>query len=141
MSAQGRFGPYELVRRLGAGGMAETFLAVRRGPGAFEQHVCLKRILPAFESDRDFVKLFMEEARIAAKLRHANIAQVIDFGVSEGSHYLTLELIDGMDLRELLRGLAGEGQPLAAGIVSYFAVELAAALEAAHGQGVVHRDI
>ena len=103
MSATVRFGPYELARRLGSGGMAETFLAVRRGPAGFEQHVCVKRILPAFEADPQFVEQFMEEARLAAQLRHANITQVVDFGAVEGSHYLALELVDGMDLRTLLK--------------------------------------
>ncbi|MCZ7678518.1 MAG: protein kinase [Sandaracinaceae bacterium] len=109
MSAAIPFGPYELVRRLGSGGMAETYLAVRRGPGGFEQHVCVKRILPALESDPELVRMFMEEARLAAQLRHSNITQVVDFGVVSGSHYLALELVDGMDLRALLASLRAEG--------------------------------
>ena len=148
MSAQlSRFGPYELVSRLGAGGMAETFLAVRRGPGAFEQKVCVKRILPAFEQDQDFVRQFLEEARVSAQLRHANIVQVLDFGVVDGSHYLALELVEGMDLHKLLRSLADRGETMTSGLVVYLATELANALEYAHGGGgqstspVVHRDI
>ncbi|MBW2463930.1 MAG: protein kinase [Deltaproteobacteria bacterium] len=143
-----QFGPYELISRLGAGGMAETFLAVRRGPGGFEQRVCLKRILPAFEDDAEFVRLFMEEARIAATLRHANIVQVLDFGVADGSHFMALELIDGLDLRELLKALQKMGESITTGLVAHLAYELANALEYAHRadgegqvQGVVHRDI
>jgi len=143
-----RFGPYELVSRLGAGGMAETFLAVRRGPGSFEQQVCLKRILPAFEQDAEFVRLFLEEARIAATLRHANVVQVLDFGVTEGSHFMALELVDGLDLRALLRTLRKRGESMTSGLVSHLAYEISNALEYAHrvdatGQvrGVVHRDI
>src|SRR5688572_11586214 len=96
------FGPFYPLRRLGAGGMAETFVAVRRGPGDFEQHVCIKRILPAFEDDRVFVESFLQEAKTSAALRHANIVQVLDFGVADGTHYLALELVDGLDLRALL---------------------------------------
>lgn len=143
-----RFGPYELQRRLGAGGMAETFLAVRRGPGGFEQNVCLKRILPAFEEDAEFVRLFLEEARIAARLRHTNIVQVLDFGVVEGSHFLALELVEGLDLRDLLDQLRQRGEAMTSGLVSYLAFELGAALDFAHAagpdgtvEGVVHRDI
>ncbi len=140
------FGPYELLHRLGSGGMAETYLAVRRGPGGFEQHVCVKRILPAHESDPELVALFMEEARLAAQLRHANITQVVDFGVVAGSHYLALELVDGLDLRALLRGLRERGRRLDAPLAVFIAVQLCAALEFAHSPesrrlGVVHRDI
>ncbi|MEQ9081029.1 MAG: protein kinase [Sandaracinaceae bacterium] len=146
MSATVRFGPYELARRLGSGGMAETFLAVRRGPAGFEQHVCVKRILPAFEADPQFVEQFMEEARLAAQLRHANITQVVDFGAVEGSHYLALELVDGMDLRTLLKRQRDRGERLDAALVAHVGIELANALDFAHTPGrgrsaVVHRDI
>jgi hypothetical protein len=128
--------------------MAETFVAVRRGPGSFEQKVCLKRILPAFEADADFVRMFLEEARIAATLRHANIVQVLDFGVVEGSHFMALELVDGVDLRILLRTLWAKDESMTSGLVSYLAYEISNALDYAHRadasgkvQGVVHRDI
>ncbi len=126
--------------------MAETFLAVRRGPGGFEQHVCVKRILPFYESDPTFVADFLEEARLAAQLRHANITQVVDFGAVEGSHYLALEFVDGMDLRALLARLRERGQRLEVRLAILVAIELATALEFAHTPGrgrqaVVHRDI
>jgi eukaryotic-like serine/threonine-protein kinase len=135
------FGPYELVRRLGAGGMAETFLAVRHGPGGFEQRVCLKRILPAFEEDEGFVRQFLHEARLSAKLRHAHIAQVIDFGVHEGSHYLALELVDGLDLRGLLKAQRRADDRVPPDVAALVALDMASALEHAAAQGVVHRDI
>jgi len=89
------FGDYELVERLGSGGMAETFLAVKRGTAGFEQRVCLKRILPTFESDPAFVEMFLREARLSAMLHHGHIARVLDFGRTDDTHYLTLELIEG----------------------------------------------
>ena len=139
-----KLGPFELLRRLGAGGMAETFLAVRRGPAGFEQRVCIKRILPAYESDQEFVQSFLDEARTSAALRHANIVQVVEFGLSEagGSHYLALELVDGMDLRALMqREVVFDAE-----LVTLIAFDLAAALEHAHAvdEGrppVVHRDL
>jgi serine/threonine protein kinase len=140
------FGAYRIVRRIGVGGMAETFLAVRRGPGAFEQRVCLKRVLPAFEADQRFIQQFMEEATIAASLRHSNIVGVIDFGQVDGTHFMALELVDGVDLRALVRSVPGE--KLSPELVTLIATELAQALLYAHNQtrrgvahGIVHRDI
>jgi len=143
-----RFADYELVERLGVGGMAETFLAIRRGPGGFEQRVCLKRILPTFVGDADFVEMFLREARLSALLHHGHIARVLDFGISDGSHYLTLELIEGADLRAALRHLRARGESLGPGLTSHIAHALAAALDFAHtvdddghATGIIHRDV
>src|SRR5688572_5910938 len=107
-----RVGPYSVLRPLGAGGMAETFVAERRGPGAFVQRVCLKRIRTDMATDPELVRQFMAEAAIAARLRHASIASVLDFGEDEGVLYMAIELIDGVDLRELVRA-APNGLPAA----------------------------
>lgn len=142
-----RVGPYEIVSRLGEGGMAETYVGLRRGPGGFAQRVCVKRLRPELERDPEFVRQFMAEAAIAARLRHAAIAQVLDFGCDEGDYYLALELIDGCDLHELL---AASGGLLPHGLVLHVAIELATALDFAHRAGgetdgtaaaVVHRDV
>jgi serine/threonine protein kinase len=142
------FGDYELVERLGVGGMAETFLAVRRGDGGFEQRVCLKRILPAFADDREFVEMFLREARLSALLDHGNIARVLDFGVAGDTHYLSLELVEGTDLRAVLRHLRTRAESLDTGLVSLIAHALGAALDFAHAatdagetKGIVHRDV
>lgn len=140
------FGPFHPIRRLGAGGMAETFVAVRRGPGGFEQRVCIKRILPAFESDQEFVESFLYEAKTSAALRHGNIVQVLDFGVADGTHYLALELIEGLDLRALLGADSDERVSLDPELCTLIAADLCAALEHAHSESpdriaVVHRDV
>jgi len=142
------FGDYELVERLGVGGMAETFVAVRRGPADFEQRVCLKRILPTFANEADFVEMFRREARMSALLNHGHIARVLDFGKHDGTHYLTLELIEGTDLRAALRQLRRRGEALCTGLTSYLAHALGSALGFAHtadedGQafGIIHRDV
>jgi serine/threonine protein kinase len=124
--------------------MAETFEAIRRGPGGFEQRVCIKRILPAFEEDAVFVEAFLREARTSAALRHTNIVQVLDFGVADGSHYLALELIDGADLRDVLS--AAPGEALTPELTTLVALDVAAALAYAHEgapnrASVVHRDL
>ncbi|HBQ12336.1 MAG TPA: hypothetical protein DEF51_14700, partial [Myxococcales bacterium] len=140
-----RIGPFEIERRLGAGGMAEAFEGVRRGPGGFEQRVCVKRVLPAYSTDRDFVKLFEREARVAASLSHRNVTRVVDFGSDGGCHYLALELVEGMDLRRLLRVLP-EPRQVPVQLVALLGMEIAEALQHAHTRGgrlgvVVHRDV
>lgn len=143
-----RFGDYTLLERLGVGGMAETFVAVRSGQNGFEQRVCLKRILPVFAEEDDFVQMFRREARLSALLHHPHIARVLDFGLVEGTHYLTLELIEGIDLRALLRHVRMRAEGLNPGLTIYVARALASALDFAHtadgeGQvaGIVHRDV
>lgn len=143
-----RFGDYELVERLGVGGMAETFVAVRRGADGFEQRVCLKRILPAFANDDEFVEMFHREAHISALLHHGHIARVLDFGIAQQAHYLALELIEGIDLRALLRRLRARAETLDPALIAYLAHALGSALEYAHtaddlgrAAGIIHRDV
>ncbi|MDH3201429.1 MAG: serine/threonine protein kinase [Myxococcales bacterium] len=145
------FGPYTLVRRLGVGGMAETFEAIRRGPGGFTQRVCLKLVLPFFRDRDDFVQLFEREARLAARLRHSNIVGIIDFGEINGMTYMALEMVDGVDLAVLLDGQPG--RRLSHDYVALLGHELAAGLEHAHDPSrdgsdkgvnaspIIHRDI
>lgn len=140
-----RIGPFTIVRRLGAGGMAETFEAVRRGPGGFEQRVCVKRILPAYSNDSELIRLFMREARLAAALSHRNVVRVIELGHDCGSPYLALELVHGVELRTLLRGL-GRGGRMPLATAALVAMEIAEALEHAHTRGaptgpIVHLDV
>lgn len=120
--------------------MAETYVAVRRGDGGFEQRVCLKRILPAYADDVEFLRSFQEEARVSAKLRHTNIAQILDFGTGADA-YLVLELIEGCNLHELLHHQSQANEALPSGLIAYIAHELGQALAYAHESGVVHRDI
>lgn len=145
------FGPYRIVRRLGVGGMAETFEAVRRGPEGFEQRVCLKLALPFLSEDEEFVRLFQREARLAAKLRQSNIVGILDYGSVEGTPYMALELVDGCDL---LTFLEAQGR-LEFQHAVLLAVELAKGLAHAHDpptaaglddsvtglHGIVHRDL
>jgi hypothetical protein len=118
--------------------MAETFEAIRTGTGGFEQRVCLKRVLPAFSDDQEFVSRFQREAKLAATLRHTNIVGVIDAGEIDGAHYMALELVDGVDLRSLLRSSPME--LLSADTVALIGMDLGYALEHAH-RTLVHRDI
>jgi serine/threonine protein kinase len=144
-------GPYRLVRRLGMGGMAETFVAVRRGPGGFTQRVCLKLVLPFHRGDREFLDLFHREARLAAKLRHSNIVGVLDFGEVDERSYMALELIDGVDLQVLLD--SRDGRRLSHEHVALIGYDIASALHHAHNPphdsdvdgspppAIIHRDV
>lgn len=139
-----QYGPYKRIRRLGIGGMAETFLAVQRGAAGFEQRVCMKFILPGYRGNADFKRLFLREASIAASLRHSNIVGVIDVDATVG--YMVLELVDGVDLRTLLN--ASPGRKLTPELSALVTVELCKALSYAHGRtrrgqpdGIVHRDV
>ncbi|UJR81403.1 Serine/threonine protein kinase [Sandaracinus amylolyticus] len=124
--------------------MAETFVGVRRGPGGFEQRVCVKRILPEHENDALFVAQFLQEARVSARLQHTHIVQVLDFGVADGSHFLVLELVEGMDLERLLETLQQRGERLPPSLVAFIGQNVALALDHAHthASGAVHhRDV
>ncbi len=131
-----RFGPYTLVQRLGVGGMAETFEAVRHGRSGFSQRVCLKLVRGAFRDDADSIELFEREARLAAKLHHSNIVSVIDFGEIEGTLYMALELVEGVDLQVLLDAR----HRLSPEHVALIGHDLATALEHAHNPGLVLDD-
>lgn len=103
--APDRIGPYEIVTRIATGGMAEVFLGRRTGPHGFEKYVAVKRILPELASDRDFLGMFVDEARIGAKLHHPNVVQVFDFGEVDGTPYIVLELVQGSTAGQLLRAV------------------------------------
>ncbi|HKA90771.1 MAG TPA: serine/threonine-protein kinase, partial [Haliangiales bacterium] len=137
------FGKYVLLERIAAGGMAEVFRAVLRGAAGFEKPVAVKRILPAFGEEPDFVTLFQDEARIASTLAHANIVQVFDFGEVGGVYYLALELVSGLDLARLLSRLRSMGQPMPMATAAFLAAEAARGLAYAHAAraGLVHRDV
>ena len=96
-------GRYELIDRIAVGGMAEIYLARATGIEGFEKLVVLKRILPQFASNREFVSMFLDEARLSATLQHANIAQVHDIGQYNGSYFFTMEYIRGEDVRTILK--------------------------------------
>src|SRR5262245_25177043 len=104
--ARERFGKYEIIRRLAAGGMAEIYLARALGIQGFEKQVVLKRILPQYADDENFIAMFLDEARLAAALHHSNIVQVYDIGAVDGQYFLAMEFLHGQDGRQLLKAAA-----------------------------------
>ena len=144
-----KLGRYELLHPLGAGGMAEVFKARAFGPAGFARDVVIKRILPAYGSDPDFVRMFVDEARILGLVRHPNVVQVYDFGEDNGTLYLALEYVEGPSLSRILRTLRAANRPPPPAFVAYVGREICRALAYVHaledGDGapleVVHRDV
>jgi serine/threonine-protein kinase len=144
-----RFGKYLIVGELAVGGMAEVFLGVHRGLEDFQKSVVIKRVLPAFSTNARFVQMFVDEARIAARLEHPNIVRTYEFGEVDGQYFTAMEYLPGEDLSKTLDKLAFAQQEmplhLAAGIVA----SVCTGLHFAHGLtdtagrplGLVHRDI
>lgn len=97
-----RMGPYRLRHRLGTGGMAEVLLAEKLGPGGFEREVAIKRLLPHLAQEADNIDMFLDEARIAAQLRHPNIVQIYDIENHDDNYFLAMEYMDGPTLASLL---------------------------------------
>jgi serine/threonine-protein kinase len=134
-----RLGRYELISRIGFGGMAEVWRA--RPTSGGEKEVAVKVLLPAVADDAAAVELFMNEARLSLSLRHANIVPTIDYGFAGGRYFLAMELIDGTTLRRLPR--------LDLALAIFVVTEVAAALDHAYQtpgpQGaplrIVHRDV
>jgi serine/threonine-protein kinase len=144
-----RLGPYELLRRIATGGMAEVYVARRAGPHGFQKIVAVKRILPQFARDPDFVAMFVDEARVCARLGHPNIVHVFDFGEEEGELYMAMEYVDGTTGARLVRAVAARGEEIPLDVCLYVTLSILRALEYAHlardeeGKplSLVHRDV
>jgi eukaryotic-like serine/threonine-protein kinase len=136
MDLEGRTldGRYQLGSLLGAGGMASVHLATDR---VLQRQVAVKVLSPPDAQDPLFVERFRREARAAARLSHPNIVSVFDSGSDAGLHYLVMEYVPGESLAQLLQRQG----PLAPRRAAELAVQVCAALAAAHAQGLVHRDV
>jgi serine/threonine-protein kinase len=142
-------GKYKLVKLIASGGMAEVYLARQAGAAGFEKLVCLKRILPHLARDKQFVEMFLNEARLAAQLDHPNIVSIFDLGEANGNYFIAMEFIDGPSLRAIHKRAEERGEflpiPELLKIVSMAAggLQYAHDLTAPDGKplGLVHRDI
>ncbi len=150
MSAPERkLGRYELVRRLAMGGMGEIYLARVRGAGGFEKQVIIKTILPHLAEEDEFVTKFLDEGRIVVQLTHGNIVPVFDMGEEEGTYFIAMEYVPGLDLRALLKRLRARGEELPVEMCLYIACEVCKGLSYAHRKAdpsgsplsIVHRDV
>ncbi len=142
-------GKYKLVKLIAAGGMAEVYLARQAGAAGFEKQVCLKRILPHLARDKQFVDMFLNEARLASQLDHPNIVSIFDLGEANGNYFIAMEFIDGPNLRGVAKRAAEMNEFLPIAEVVKIVAQAAAGLQYAHdladrdghSLGLVHRDI
>lgn len=96
-------GKYKLIAELGRGGMAEVFLALVQGPAGFNKLMVIKRLRPHLAEEHEFLQMFLDEARLAAKLSHPNIVQTMEVGEHQGQFYISMEYLEGQPLNRILR--------------------------------------
>jgi eukaryotic-like serine/threonine-protein kinase len=143
------FGRYQLIKKLAAGGMAQVWLARQPGIEGFEKLLVIKQVLPHLADDDSFISMFLDEARLAARLNHPNVVQVFDLGQEDESLYIAMEYIHGEDLRRLDRESRRRRTPIPIPLVCRIIADAAAGLHYAHtlktpdGKplGIVHRDV
>ncbi|MGB1698976.1 MAG: serine/threonine protein kinase [Nannocystaceae bacterium] len=140
-------GRYELLQRLGHGGMATVFLGRATGTAGFAKRVAIKVIHPHLATEVEFVDMFLDEAHLASELHHPNVVDTLDLGQDGNTYYTVLELIEGDSLAGLLTEL--DGEPLPIDVVLLILLDACAGLEAAHElrgpngsrRDLVHRDV
>jgi serine/threonine protein kinase len=147
-AAPRRFGQYLLIRKLAEGGMAEIYLAKQIGAEGFERDVVIKCMLDHFSRNQDFISMFLDEARLAARLHHPNIVQITDLGMADGRYFICMEYLAGEDLEMVGARAANQRQPVPIPIAARIMLSALEGLEFAHGYqeqgqpvGLVHRDI
>ncbi len=141
---------YRLTEKIGSGGMAEVFRAVGEGPEGFERPFVIKRIHPRLSEAPEFVRMFVDEAKICARLVHPNIVQVFDFAPQDGGYYIVMEPVEGFDMGWLLRRrLESRREVPPPAFVAEIGRQACRGLDFAHtltgpdGKplGIVHRDV
>ncbi len=138
-----------IIKKLDAGGMAEVYLGELVGIEGISRRVAIKRILPHLNRHSKFVAMFLDEARLATKLSHANIVQTFEVGVKDESYYLVMEFIEGTALKVVMNHYKEKKKLMPMGMAIYIMMEAAKGLGYAHGAkdgngdrlNIVHRDI
>ncbi len=142
-------GRYRIVRRLGAGGMAEVFLAKTTGAEGIEKVLVVKRVLPTFARSPKFISMFVDEAKVAMRLNHPNIVQVYAFEQVRDELVLAMEFVDGLDLGRLLSTARRQSRRIPHALAAFVVMEAAKGLDYAHNRKdesglpmeIVHRDV
>ena len=142
-------GRYRLLSKIAKGGMAEVFAARSYGVHGFEKTVALKRILPKFGQDPQFVRMMVDEAKISVLLNHPNIAQILELGEQDGDYFIVMEFVPGQSLSALIKRLKETNENVPILEACFIVVELLQGLHAAHTQSdmtgkpasIIHRDV
>jgi eukaryotic-like serine/threonine-protein kinase len=140
---------YELMGEIASGGMATVYLARLTGMGGFQRFVAMKRLHPHLASEKEFVEMFLDEARIAARIHHPNVVPILEVGASQVGYFLVMEYIEGDTLARLLARAASVGKRLPVSIALRVAIDMLSGLHAAHELhddsnqpvNLVHRDV
>lgn len=140
---------YKVSERLESGGMAEVFRGESFSVAGFKKQVAIKRVLPHLAANEKFIRMFLDEARLSARLSHANIVQVFDIGHVENTYFIVMEYIDGVNLKSVVEYLRGSRQPFPINLACHIAVKVCEGLFYAHNLtdsdgkhlNIVHRDI
>ncbi|MBL8940938.1 MAG: serine/threonine protein kinase [Archangium sp.] len=144
-----RFGKYTLIDRIAVGGMAEIFLARQAGIENFEKTIVIKRIRPHLSKQPNFVKMFLNEAKLAAQLNHPNIVQIYDLGKIGESYFIAMEYVFGRDMRRIIPKADSMGIPFPMVYALKIASSVCEGLYYAHQKtdtygtalSIVHRDV
>ncbi len=143
------FGKYMLLNRIAVGGMAEVFRAKLEGVAGFERYVAIKRILPSVAEDKDFIDMFLDEARIAGQLNHVNICPIYELGRVERTYYIAMEFVDGKDVLQTINRFRRRKSHMPAVMAAWIGTKVCEALAYAHNKtsqenqplDIVHRDV
>lgn len=144
-----RLGRYQILRRLGTGGMAEVFLAKTTGAEGIEKVLVVKRVLPSFARSAKFISMFVDEAKVAMRLNHPHVVQVYAFEQERREFLLAMEFVDGIDLGRLVAGARRTGGRLPYELAAKIVADVAKGLDYAHKRKdeagepleIVHRDV
>ena len=144
-----RIDRYELIGEIASGGMATVYLARLTGVGGFQRFVAIKRLLPSVMHNDEFVSMFIDEAKIATQLNHANITQIYELGQQDGQFFIVMEFVHGKELRALNVRAKKIGKKLDPRFAAYVVAKSAEGLDYAHHKkdasgrpmNIVHRDI
>lgn len=126
------FGKYLLLEKIAAGGMAEVYLSKSTGATGLNKFFAIKRILPQFSSNEEFVAMFKEEANVAINLNHSNVVSIFDFGIEKSQFYLVMDFVEGRNLRQIINELKKINKSFSIDQALFIVKETAAGLDHAH---------
>lgn len=140
---------YRVLEKIASGGMAEVFRAESAGLEGFKKTVAIKRVLPHLSEKKQFIGMFLDEARLSAHLSHSNCVQVFDIGVGDNTYFIVMEYVDGADLKAIIDQARRSGRPFPVEMATLICLRICEGLSYAHeasdphGQtlGIVHRDM